>query len=74
MRRLDMHTYIHQLENWPNFTWKQDKIALKLAKVRHNQGRLLARMEGMGFRLQAEANLHTLTLDVLKSSEIEGEI
>ena len=69
-----MSTYIYQLENWPNFTWEQDKIALKLVEVRHQQGRLLGRMEGMGFRLQAEANLHTLTLDVLKSSEIEGEI
>jgi Fic family protein len=69
-----MPVYIHQLENWPNFTWEQEKIALKLAEVRHHQGRLLGKMEGMGFRLQAEANLHTLTLDVLKSSEIEGEI
>lgn len=69
-----MPSYIHQLENWPHFTWEQDKIALKLAEIRHHQGRLLGRMEGMGFRLQAEANLHTLTLDVLKSSEIEGEI
>jgi len=69
-----MSIYIHQLKNWPNFIWEQDKIALKLADVRHNQGRLLGRMEGMGFRLQAEANLHTLTLDVIKSSEIEGEI
>lgn len=45
-----------------------------MTDVRHNQGRLLGRMEGMGFRLQAEANLQTLTMDVLKSSEIEGEI
>jgi Fic family protein len=69
-----MSNYIYQLKDWPTFTWDQDKIALKLAEVRHHQGRLLGRMEGMGFRLQAEANLHTLTLDVLKSSEIEGEI
>lgn len=45
-----------------------------LAEVRHRQGRLLGRMEGLGLRLQAEANLRTLTLDVLKSSEIEGEL
>lgn len=45
-----------------------------LAEVRHRQGRLLGRMEGMGFRLQSEASLQTLTLDVLKSSEIEGEL
>jgi Fic family protein len=74
MRRLGIPTYFYQLENWPNFTWEQGKIALKLAEVRHHQGLLLGRMEGIGFRLQAEANLHTLTMDVLKSSEIEGEI
>lgn len=69
-----MPVYIYQLKDWPNFTWNQEIIASKLADVRHLQGRLLGRMEGMGFILQAEANLHTLTLDVLKSSEIEGEI
>jgi len=69
-----MPTYIHQYQEWPNFSWDLSKIAPQLAEVRHYQGRLLGRMEGMGFNLQVEANLHTLTLDVLKSSEIEGEI
>jgi Fic family protein len=69
MRRI----YIHQLERWPNFTWNKEQLALALTEVRHKQGRLLGRMEGMGFGLQAEAMLHTITLDVLKSSEIEGE-
>jgi len=69
-----MAIYIHQLPHWPRFTWKQDQVTTVLAEVRHRQGRLLGRMEGMGFRLQAEANLQTLTLDVLKSSEIEGEL
>jgi Fic family protein len=69
-----MVIYIHQRQEWPNFFWDQGKIASQLAEVRHHQGRLLGRMEGVGFDLQAEANLHTLTLDVLKSSEIEGEI
>jgi Fic family protein len=69
-----MSIYIHQRQEWPNFFWDQGKTVPLLAEVRHHQGRLLGRMEGMGFNLQAEANLHTLTLDVLKSSEIEGEI
>jgi Fic family protein len=69
-----MSVYIHQRQEWPDFFWDQGKIAPLLAEVRHHQGRLLGRMEGMGFSLQAEANLHTLTLDVLRSSEIEGEI
>jgi Fic family protein len=65
---------IHERKEWPDFFWKQENISLKLAEVRHHQGRLLGRMEGMGFSLKAEANLQTLTQDVLKSSEIEGEI
>ncbi|HTE12498.1 MAG TPA: Fic family protein [Chitinophagaceae bacterium] len=68
-----MAVYIYQLKNWPDFQWDREKLALQLTEVRHRQGRLLGRMEGMGFHLQAEANLHTITLDVLKSSEIEGE-
>lgn len=68
-----MPVYIHQLTNWPHFQWDEQKLAPLLAEVRHQQGRLLGRMEGLGFDLQAEANLHTITLDVLKSSEIEGE-
>lgn len=69
-----MAVYIYQLPNWPRFTWQQDQIARLLAEVRHRQGRLLGKMESLGFNLQAEASLHTLTLDVLKSSEIEGEL
>jgi Fic family protein len=69
-----MSRYIHQLPNWPEFHWSQNKIAQLLAEVRHRQGRLVGRMEGLGFNLQAEATLQTLTLDVIKSSEIEGEI
>lgn len=69
-----MAVYIHQLPHWPRFVWKDDQIAPLLAKLRHGQGRLLGRMEALGFHLQAEANLQTLTLDVLKSSEIEGEL
>ena len=68
-----MTPYIHQLPEWPLFHWDQDALAAPLAEIRHRQGRLLGRMEGLGFALQKEAELETLTLDVLKSSEIEGE-
>ena len=65
--------YIWERQAWPDFTWHSDQIVGKLATVRHAQGRLLGRMEGLGFRLKQEAQLHTLTQDVVKSSEIEGE-
>jgi Fic family protein len=66
--------YIHELEGWPEFRWSHKLLAEPLAAVRHRQGRLIGRMEGLGFRLRSEAVLQTLTEDVLKSSEIEGEI
>ncbi len=66
--------YIHQLKIWPKFTWDTAKIALALGKVRNRQGRLMGRMEALGFSLRSEAVLKTLTLDIVKSSEIEGEI
>ena len=69
-----MAIYIHQLPHWPKFTWNQDQLTSLLAEIRSRQGRLLGRMEALGFQLKAEANLQTLTLDVLKSSEIEGEL
>lgn len=68
-----MATYIHELKGWPGFTWSQDKIVAKLAAVRHRQGCLLGRMDGLGFALRNEAKLETLTEDVVKSSAIEGE-
>lgn len=68
-----MNVYIHQQDNWPNFTWKLDEFINLLTEVRNLQGRLLGRMESLGFDLRNEATLETLTLDVLKSTEIEGE-
>lgn len=67
-------TYIHQADDWPKFHWNDASLASQLAEVRHRQGRLIGRMEGLGFDLRAEANLQTLTEEVIKSSEIEGEI
>jgi len=69
-----MPRYIHQLPDWPHFTWNQDLLIQPLAAVRHRQGRLLGQMQALGFQLREEAVLNTLTEDVLKSSEIEGEI
>jgi Fic family protein len=65
--------WIHEQKNWPNFTWSSEVLASKLAETRHRQGRLLGRMEGLGFELKREASLRTLTSDVVTSSAIEGE-
>ena len=66
-------SYIYEKKDWPKLTWSPERIAGQLAAVRHRQGRLIGRMEGLGFSLRTEAVLQSLTEDVLKSSEIEGE-
>ena len=65
--------YIHDDPDWPGFRWDDGGLAGPLAEIRHRQGRLLGRMEDLGFDLRQEAVLETLTGDVVKSSEIEGE-
>src|ERR1700687_3426287 len=65
--------YIHELQDWPRFHWNREHLAEPLAAVRHQQGRLIGHMEALGFTLRQEAVLQTLTADVLKSSESEGE-
>ncbi|MDH4226119.1 MAG: Fic family protein [Deltaproteobacteria bacterium] len=66
--------FIHDLNDWPQFRWDINRLADRLASVRHRQGRLIGHMEALGFKLRAEALLQTLTDDVIKSSEIEGEM
>lgn len=65
--------YIHEKLEWPRLHWSSETLATVLADVRHRQGRLLGQMEALGFGLREEAVLRTLTEDVVKSSEIEGE-
>lgn len=65
--------YIHELHDWPRLIWNREQLTELLAAVRHEQGRLTGHMEALGFNLRQEAVLQTLTADVLKSSEIEGE-
>jgi Fic family protein len=65
--------YVYERKEWPRFTWDTKQLAEPLAAVRHRQGRLIGSMEALGFKLRQEAVLQTLTVDVLKTSEIEGE-
>ncbi len=65
--------YIHQRTEWPNFTWNAEKLFKPLTEITHLQGRLIGRMEGLGFSLQNEATLLNMTSEIIKSSEIEGE-
>lgn len=65
--------YIWEQPDWPNLSWRDSIVAVPLAAVRHDQGRLIGRMEALGLKLREEAVLQTLTQDVVKTSEIEGE-
>jgi Fic family protein len=69
-----MKLYIHENDNWTDFVWDEKQVSLKLAETRNLQGRLLGKMESLGFDLQDEAVLNTLTIEIVKSSEIEGEV
>jgi Fic family protein len=68
-----MTKYIYQYTNWTNFTWKDLAINAVFGEVRHLQGKISGQMNALGFSAKEEASLATLTLDVVKSSEIEGE-
>ncbi len=68
-----MSPYIHEREDWPKFSLDQDSLPGKLAGARHLQGRLIGLMHGLGFSVQAETTLRSLTEEILKSNEIEGE-
>jgi len=66
--------YIYQRQDWPQFRWNQPRLAELLAAVRFRQGKLIGHMQALGFSLREEAMLQTLTQEVIKSSEIEGEV
>ncbi len=65
--------YIWEQENWPELTWDSARLATLLGQASREQGRLLGRMQDLGFELRRDAQLSTLTEDVVRSSEIEGE-
>lgn len=71
---IKMPIYIHQLKNWADFQWKEQDFISLLSEVRNLQGKLMGKVELLGFELKDEANLETLIQDVVQSSEIEGEI
>jgi Fic family protein len=66
--------FIHETKEWPNLKWDDTRLTKTLAEVRYRQGKLLGQMSGLGFGLRAEANLKSLTTDVIKTSIIEGEM
>ena len=66
--------WIYEHKDWPDFIWDEKSLSSLLARTRHQQGRLLGKMEALGFPIRQEASLDTLTADVVTSSAIEGEV
>lgn len=73
INHFNMAKYIYEYVNWPHFIWNENEILPLLSKVRLLQGKIIGQMSTLGFKFKSESILSTLTLDVLKSSEIEGE-
>ncbi len=69
-----MAKYIYHNKNWTQFTWQDKVINTVFGEVRNTQGKINGQMNALGFSAKEEATLTTLTLDVVKSSEIEGEL
>ena len=69
-----MSRYIHQKTDWPTFTWDNERLLPLIGKVRNLQGHLIGSMESVGFELRSEATFEAIALEIIKSSEIEGEI
>ena len=66
--------YIWQQPTWAEFTWDNDKLITLLSEVRNHEGRILGLMDGLGFGIQNSTSLDVMVEDVLRSSEIEGEL
>lgn len=69
-----MAKYIYEYPDWTNFTWNEGEISVLFGEVRMLQGKIITLMNTLGFSEKEEATLTALTLDVVKSSEIEGDL
>src|SRR5215467_6667417 len=65
------YLYIHK--EWPHFRWNAERLVPYLSAARYKQGRLLGKMQDLGYQLKKEATLLALTEETVKSSAIEGE-
>ncbi|MDR2108536.1 MAG: Fic family protein [Coriobacteriales bacterium] len=68
-----MRKYIYQYDSWPKFTWDTATLAQALSDCRLLQGRVLGRLDALGFSLRESTTVAALTNEIVTSSEIEGE-
>ena len=66
-------TYIHERQDWTDWQWNNDTLLPVLSRVRLLQGRLLGTLSTLGFEFNVQAQLDAVCMEVIKTSEIEGE-
>jgi Fic family protein len=66
--------YIWQADDWPHWRYDLASLAGPLTEVSRAQGALLGRLADVGLALRDQASLAALTEDVVRTSEIEGEV
>ena len=66
--------YIYKNTDWHSFRWCGEKIQNLLLEIKKSQGYLLGKMDSLGFDVKNNALLQVLTENIIKSSEIEGQI
>lgn len=66
--------YIWQYPEWPHFTWSESVIQQQLSTIRYKQGQLVGMMTVLGLDIQNASSLEVMTMDIVKSCEIEGVV
>jgi Fic family protein len=65
--------YIHERENWTDFTWDAQKTAQALAAVHYKEGVLSGKLSAVDSASKNEMMLNAVSAELQKSYEIEGE-
>ena len=67
--------FIHQRSDWPSFFWRRsDNLIKKISAIRHLQGEISGQLKSTGFELQTSSTIEALSLEIVKSSAIEGNV
>ena len=65
--------WIWQHPDWPEFTWRQDRLVSQLREIHQLQGRLLGRMKGAVGDVSLQSEMDALLHNAIDTAAIEGE-
>lgn len=66
--------YIHNQQDWPNMKYRAEELMPYVSDIRLLQGEMLGKLSQLGFEVKNKAMLEALSLEIVKSNAIEGEI